>query len=52
MFYIFYTDIDGIQRWELVSGEDAMQIRVDELCREYSLDAEDVVVFAAEDELT
>lgn len=52
MFYILYTDIDGFQRWELVSGEDAMQIRVDELCREYNLDAEDVVVFAAEDELT
>ena len=45
MYYILYSDKDN-NLWEIVDGEDAMNIRVDELCREYNLDADqDIVVF-------
>lgn len=52
MYYILYSDRKGTPLWECVDGEDAMQIRVDELCKENDLSPdEDVMVFDADDEL-
>lgn len=45
-YYILYTDAEEIDRWELVSGEDAMQQRVDELCRNLDCEEEEIHVFA------
>lgn len=47
----FFDKITKVNVWELVSGEDAMQNRVSELCED-GLDAEDdIFVFDAEDEI-
>lgn len=48
MYYILYEDATGKNTWELVSGEDAMQIRVDELIDELHCEADDIVVFPFE----
>ena len=50
MYYILY-EINNKKTWELVSGEDAMQIRIDELVNKLGIDADDIVVFDSEDEL-
>ena len=53
MYYILYSDNHGNPMWELVDGEDAMNVRVDELCNEYNLDADqDIIVFDADSKLT
>lgn len=39
-----------INTWEYVSGEDAMQIRVSELC-DSGTDADDILVFDADNEI-
>ena len=49
--YIICYEIDGENIWEIVSGEDAMQIRVDELMEELNCEAEDIMVFDKEMEL-
>jgi hypothetical protein len=52
MYYILYSDDKGAPMWELVDGEDAMNIRVDELCQQYGLEpAQDISVFDSDDEL-
>jgi hypothetical protein len=35
---------------EIIDGEDAMQIRVNEICDEFNIEAEEVHVFSMEDE--
>jgi len=42
---------NGENTWEIVSGEDAMQIRINELMEELNCEAEDVMVFDKETEL-
>lgn len=51
MYYILYQDENGKNTWELVSGEDAMQVRVSELASEFGLADDDIVVFDADDQL-
>ena len=46
----FYDSLKKANTWELISGEDAMQIRVSELC-DNGLDSEDIMVFNADDEI-
>ena len=50
MFIICYVDKNQNAVWEIISGEDAMQIRVSELC-DNGLDSEDIMVFDMEDEI-
>lgn len=49
--YIICYELNGNNIWEIVSGEDAMNIRVDELMDELDCEAEDIVVFDKETEL-
>lgn len=51
MYYILFTNRANINIWELVSGEDAMQQRVDEIVRTQGLDPDDVVVINADGEM-
>ena len=51
MYIICYEDTNGSNTWEMVSGEDAMQIRVNELMEELGCEAEDIMVFDKETEL-
>lgn len=51
MYFICYTDMEDIDRWELVSGEDAMQQRVDELIGTLQCDVDDIHVFHENDEI-
>ena len=50
MFIICYTNKSGNAAWEIISGEDAMQNRVSDLCDE-GLDSEDIMVFDMENEI-
>lgn len=51
MYVICYFDSKlRTNTWELVSGEDAMQIRISELCNN-ELDPEDFMVFNVNDEI-
>ena len=50
MFIICYADNNGKATWEPINGEDAMHIRVSELCDE-GLDSEDIMVFDMKDEI-
>lgn len=43
-YVICYEDFDG-SKWETISGEDAMQVRVNELTRSLDCDPEDIMVF-------
>lgn len=49
--YIICYELDGENVLEMVSGEDAMQIRVNELMEELACEAEDIMVFDKETEL-
>ena len=49
--YIICYELDGENTWEMVSGEDAMQIRVDELMEELDCETEDIMVFNKDTEL-
>lgn len=51
MYVICYMLANGENTWEIVSGEDAMQIRINELMEELNCEAEDVMVFDKETEL-
>lgn len=46
--YIICYELDGENTWEMVSGEDAMQIRIGELMEELDCEAEDIMVFDKE----
>ena len=49
-YMICWSDSDVLENtWEIVSGEDAMQIRVSDLCR-HGIEEEDIFVFNMEDE--
>ena len=50
--YIICYELNGENTWEMVSGEDAMQIRVNELMEELDCEAEDIMVFDKETELS
>ena len=50
MYYILYEK-NNANVWETVSGEDAMQLRVDELAKELNVDADEIIVFSADDEI-
>ena len=51
MYYILYEISGNRKTWEVVSGEDAMQIRVSELMDYLKLsNADDIIVFNVEDE--
>lgn len=50
MFIICY-ELGEENIWEMVSGEDAMQVRVCELMEELDCEAEDIMVFDKEMEL-
>lgn len=49
MYIICYYDCGNT--WEMVSGEDAMQMRVNELMEYLNCEAEDIMVFEKESEL-
>lgn len=49
--YIICYELGGENIWEMVSGEDAMQIRVDELMEELGIFSVDIMVFNKEMEL-
>lgn len=49
MYYICYDTEETGATYENVSGEDAMQVRVNEIMAQYGLRAEDVTVFDADD---
>ena len=51
MYVICYSDVNGEDVWEIVSGEDAMQIRVDELVNYLSCDVDDIMVFDMDSQL-
>jgi len=44
MWTICWEDIYGERFWEVISGEYAMHIRVDELCESGIVEEEDIVV--------
>ena len=44
-YYILYENLSGGSTWEIVSGEDAMQVRVNELVKELDVPASDIIVF-------
>ncbi len=48
--YILLYELDCNKLWECVDGEDAMHIRVSELC-DMGLNAENIMVFDIEDEI-
>lgn len=48
MYYILYTNRANIPIWELISGEDAMNIRVDEIVRT-GVDSDNIVVIHDDD---
>lgn len=50
MYVICYEDERPV--WELVSGEDAMQLRVSELIAQCVCDEDDIMVFNMDDQLT
>ena len=45
MYVICYTYGNGLNDWEIVDGEDAMQERVCELIELYNLEDDDIIVF-------
>ena len=49
-YYLCYETKSG-PTWEVIDGEDAMQQRVDEICKQHGLASEDVHVFSEDDEL-
>ena len=51
MYFILYYDIEDRPRWELVSGEDAMQQYVDELVIKLGCDPDDIHVFHENSEI-
>lgn len=51
MYYLLYEAADGSKVWELVSGEDAMDIRVSELMDELGCFEDDIVVFHEDSQL-
>lgn len=51
MYYVLYEHPELGATWEIISGEDAMFVRVTELMMAFDLDADDVKVFDADDEL-
>lgn len=52
MYVICYFDRKlKLNIWELISGEDAMQNRVSELCDDEGLEPDDIMVFNADDEI-
>jgi len=44
MYTVCWEDTYGERFWEVISGEDAMNIRVHELCESGILEEEDIVV--------
>lgn len=51
MYMICWSDNDLLENtWEIVSGEDAMQIRVSDLC-DSGIDVEEIMVFNMENEI-
>jgi len=50
VYYLLFEK-DGMNQWELISGEDAMQIRVGELVEELGCDAEEIIVLPSETEI-
>lgn len=48
---IICYELQGENTWEMVSGEDAMQIRVDELMKKLDCEAQDIMVFDKTTEL-
>lgn len=51
MYVICYIDLKNNQKWELISGEDAMQERVCELCNELNCEEDEIFVFDKDDEI-
>lgn len=51
MYYLLYENTNGENTWELISGEDAMQVRVNELMDTLDLEEDDIMVFNADDQL-
>ena len=51
MWVICYTYDNGVNDWEMIDGEDAMQQRVCELEELYDLSSEDIMVFNVDDML-
>ena len=49
MYVICYTYGNGVNDWEIVDGEDAMQERVCELTELYNLEDNDIIVFEYND---
>lgn len=49
--YIICYELDGKNIWEMISGEDDMQVRVNELMEELNCESEDIMVFDKETEL-
>ena len=51
MYVICYIDLKNNQKWELISGEDAMQERICELCNELNCEEDEIFVFDKDDEI-
>lgn len=49
-FMLCYTNKNNQNEWEIINGEDAMHIRVDELVNELGCDEDDIIVFSMDDE--
>lgn len=48
MFYILWYEND-VKRWDLIDGEDSMQVFVDDIVNRFGLNPdEDVIVFPAD----
>lgn len=50
MYYLLYEE-NGINKWELVSGEDEMQLQVNELMARLGCSADEIIVLPADCEL-
>lgn len=51
MYMICYVHPYRTDTWEIVSGEDAMNLRVEELMMELGISDEDIMVFDMDDEI-
>lgn len=51
MYYVLYEHPECGPTWELISGEDATFVRVTELMTAFDIEASDIKVFNADDEL-
>lgn len=51
MYVICYESLNGDCVWEIVAGEDCMNVRIEELMNILDCDADDIMVFDMDSQL-